>query len=539
MIQVLTKAQIQQAEREADQAGHSYEQMMAFAGRSVASRAIELVQGRAQPKFTILVGSGNNGGDGLVAGRVIAETIADAQVRFYLLTRRDDPNFEAIQALGLFIAYAEDDDGRVIRHMVASADLVIDALYGIGVRLPISGDAQKILRQTRQALNENLKLQRDRVLIDPLLPHQVERPPKQYVLAVDCPSGLDCDTGEIDPNALHADETITFIAAKPGLLTFPGAAAVGQLWVSKLQLPDDLPTLGQATPILLDQDTARNLLPPRPVDGHKGTFGKLLIVAGSINYTGAVALCARSAYRSGVGVVSVGAPSSVITALATGLIEATWIPLPDDHGVIAENATQMIQTHVITSEALLIGPGLGREQTTRAMLKALLTTAHDTAWVIDADGLNLLSEIPDWWTLLPSDAILTPHPGEMARLCGLTIAEVQANRIGLAVEKARAWGAVIVLKGAHTVIVTPSGEIAYGPFKTDALATAGTGDILAGLIAGFRTQGVSAFAAAQLGVYLQGYAGLITAEQFGTGRAVIASDIIERLPVALSAIAVG
>jgi ADP-dependent NAD(P)H-hydrate dehydratase / NAD(P)H-hydrate epimerase len=566
-IPVLTVEQIRQVEAAADAAGYSYAQMMESAGQAVAERALVLIKDRQQSRVTVLVGPGNNGGDGLVAGRLIAQQRTDAQVRFYLLKRRDesDPVFRPVQEAGMFITYAEDDhDSRVLRNMVASSDVLIEALFGIGVRLPLQDEALKILRGTRQALNERRTARRDRfTAIAPAAPAQIESPPEQYVLAVDCPAGLNCDTGELDKNALYADETVTFIAAKPGLLAFPGAAAVGRLYVARLDMPQGITLLEKPDQTLLDHNTINDLLPERPPDTHKGTFGKVMIVAGSVNYTGAAALCAKSAYRSGAGLVTVGAPAPVVASLAAHLLEPTWLMLAHDMGVLSESAAATIKKELENYRVLLLGPGLGRENTTREMLQTLLAPKvaqlkrsigfgaeagnleNEKAaanalppMVIDADGLNLLSEIEKWWTLLPEGTVLTPHPGEMARLCGTETGEVQSNRAIIAAEKAAEWKVTLVLKGANTLIASPDGQIAYSPFKTDALATAGTGDVLAGLIAGLMAQKLNAFDAARAGVYLHGLAGEIAAKRTGSSRGVIASDVLEAIPPAMAAIEV-
>jgi NAD(P)H-hydrate epimerase len=567
-LKVLTIDETRHAEAAADAAGYGYAAMMQAAGRAVADRALVLIEDRPDARVTVIVGSGNNGGDGLVAGRLIAEARPDAQVRFYLQTRRteDDDVFAPVLAAGMFTAYQEDDrDGRALRHMVASADLVIDALYGIGVRLPIKGDGQKILRNTRQALNERARARRAGRLNNPTQPGQIERAPRTYVLAVDCPSGVHCDSGAVDANALLADETVTFIAAKPGLLTFPAAGHVGVLYVASLEFPEDAEpeAVKQSPHVLLDNDSVVDLLPPRPVDGHKNTFGRALIVGGSANYIGAPAMAGLAAYRSGAGLVTIAAPSNVIGGNAAAFMEATWLYLPHDMGAIAADAVKTLIEEMAQYRALAVGPGMGLDPKTRDFLKALLTlkqTPHkrpigfnpaaalaDAAedpvsalppLVIDADGLNLLAQIDDWPALLPAGTIITPHPGEMARLCGLSADNYKTlNPRALALEKAQAWSAVVVLKGAHTVIAAPDGRSATSPFKTTALATAGTGDILTGLIAGLLAQGLTAFDAAQVGVYIHGRAGVTATAFYGRNeRSVTARDVLEALPFALDEI---
>ncbi len=541
MLKILTVAQTRQVEAEANASGYSYAQMMDAAGRAVAQRALALIAARDHAKVTVLVGTGNNGGDGLVAGRVIAQARPDAQVRFYLLAQREpdaDPVFKAVLEAGLFVAYAEHDfDGRVLRHMVASADLVLDALFGIGARLPLRDTPARVLRSARQALNERAKARRPLPLNDPTYGGQIEHAPHTYVLAVDCPSGLQCDNGEIDDAALTADETVTFIAAKPGLLTFPGASHVGRLWVASLEMPEDLklPTLENAHASLLDNESVREMLPARPPDSHKGTFGRALIVGGAGEYVGAVGLAARAAYASGVGLVTACAPANVIRALVGQVLEATWRTLPDVEDALIPEAAERLTPLIAQSRALLIGPGMGRAAVTRAFLNALLSQSLPPL-VLDADALNLLAEVEGWSSHVPAETILTPHPGEMARLCGLSsAADLPHDRQMLAAQKAEQWRTIVILKGAHTVIASPDGRLAVSPFKNAALAKGGTGDVLAGLVTGLRAQGMNAFDAACAAVYLHGLAGEIAAQQAEhSARSLTASDVVTHLSTALA-----
>lgn len=567
MIRIATIDQTRAIEAAADASGYSYAAMMQHAGERAGERALVQIAGLVQPMITVLVGAGNNGGDGLVAGLHIAQQHPEATVRFYLLKERDDEHFQAVQQAGHFVAYAEHDkDKRVLRNMVASADVVLDALFGIGVRLPIRGDAQKVLHNAKRALNERrqalLAPEREQPLRQAFSLHQEAHPvPRPFVLAIDCPSGLDCDTGDIDANSLPADETVTFITAKVGQFLFPGAEAVGVLSVAPLNVPADLSELRAVQTRLVDAETVRATLPARTPGSHKGSYGRVMVAAGSVNYIGAPALAAEAAYRAGAGLVTVAAPHNVVAALASRLLEATWLLLPHDMGVISESAVDVLLEELGKVAALLIGPGMGTEETTRKFLRQILkqeqatphkhkraigfhadveqdeepaepAAFHLPPLVIDADGLNMLAELPEWWTLLPEQTIITPHPGEMARLCGLETADVQRQRWQLAQEKAVQWQVVLVLKGAHTVIAAPEGDFAVLPFKNDALATAGTGDVLAGLITGFRAQGVSAYEAALLGAYLHGLAGELAAQQ-QPGRSVIAGDVLAAIGQAL------
>lgn len=561
MLKVASTELMRKIEAAADAGGYSYADMMQAAGRAAADRVRELLaqlpEG-TQAAITVLVGPGNNGGDGLVAGLLLAQETG-ALVRFYLLKRRedDDPVFKPVREAGLFVAHAEDDQRyRVLSNMVASANIVIDALFGIGFKPPFRDEVVKIMRAVRAALNDSGEAEEPE-RIHPTQRHKTERPTRPFVLAIDCPSGIDTDTGALDPNTLHADETITFIAAKPGLLTFPGAAAVGKLTITPIGIPNNLPELRESKYAVMTVDAAREKLPARPADANKGTFGKTLIAAGSINYTGAPALSARAAYRAGTGLVTVAAPIPVVEILSANNLEMTWLLLPHDMGVIAADAAALVRKEAANYDALLIGPGMGREKTTREFLVNLLSRAakvpvkprpigfgaraedsppNDSGklppLVIDADGLNLLSEIENWPSLLPPDTILTPHPGEMGRLAGIETAEVQSRRWEIAAEKAAEWKVILLLKGAHTLIANPSGEVVALPFKTPALATAGTGDVLAGMITGLLAQGMKPFDAALLGGTWHALAGEQAAQQRGTARGVVAGDVLEAIGAA-------
>lgn len=564
MIRVVSVEEMRKIEAAADAAGVSYAEMMENAGTAVARRVIEILSTLPDPndaRVTLLIGPGNNGGDGLVAGRVIAEH-SDALVRFYLLTRRDeeDPLMKAVRDKGLGIVYAEDDQRyRVLSNQIASATVVVDALFGIGIKLPLRDTAAKVLRAARQALDEGDTDASAPMRLTVPTQHKASRP---YILAVDCPSGLDCDTGELDKNTLYADETVTFIAAKPGLFSFPGAAAVGNLTAASAGVPENTAVLKDAKRAVADPDIVRKLLPERPVGANKGTFGKVLILGGSVNYTGAPGLAAKAAYRVGAGLVTVGAPAPTAAALAGSLLEATWLLFPHDMGVLSAEAAPLIRKEAVNFTAMLIGPGWGREKTTGELLERLLNTGKSTdatakgrqnigfssrtaepeaqpeamkmpSLVIDADGLNLLSEMTAWWTLLPEGTILTPHPGEMARLSGTTTEDVQSRRWQMAEEKAREWNVVLVLKGAHTLVAAPDGRVTALAFKTSALAKAGTGDVLAGVIVGLLAQGLPPYDAALAGGFLHGMAGEQAAAKLGSERGVLASEVADAVADAL------
>ncbi len=561
MIKIASPDAVRAIEVAANEAGFPFELMMEHAGTAVAKRAIALINQLPQPdqaRVTVLVGATNNGADGLVAARVIAQNSA-AQVRIYLLKPRadDDPHMAAVREIGLFIADATADQRyRVLTNMIASAHIVIDAISGIGTLPPLREEAAKLLKAANAALgvgDETENIEGD-ILIPSDPTSRVPDPPRPYILAVDCPSGLNCDTGEIDKHALTADETVTFIAVKPGLLTFPGAAYVGSLTFASIGIPENTPGFKEQKRFLVDSAYVREKLPARNSNSHKGSYGKALVVGGSVNYTGAAGLAATAAYRSGVGLVTVGAPAPVAAALSGRVLEPTWLLLPHDMGVLAGDAAPILHKEANAYNAMLIGCGINREKVTRDMLITLFKrdsksakraigfmSAKQTAQseteteyklpplVLDADALNLLSEIDSWWTLLPPNTVITPHAGEMGRLAKLEREVVEHNRWQIAAEKSAEWNCIVLLKGAHTLIAAPDGRVAVLPFKTSALSTAGTGDILAGLITGLIAQGMPSFEATACGAYIHGASGLAAAKTVGGERAVIAGDVLDHI----------
>lgn len=570
MIKIVTTEQMRAIEAAADASGITYQDMMERAGKSAAELALARLQHINKPLVTVLVGPGNNGGDGLVTGLLMKQARDEVDVRFYLLSSRpeEDIYLQTARKANLFIVEAENDtDKRALRHMVASSDMIIDALFGIGIRLPLRDEASRVLRAAARGINERRRERPNTWTIMPNSPESEYGTAPLIVLAIDGPSGLDFDTGDIDATAIQADETITFIAAKPGLLTFPGAKATGKLSVANLGIPEGLAELNEITDTLMSAETARQLIPERRADGHKGTYGKVLVIAGSINYIGAPLMAAMAAYRSGAGLVGIATPQPLAGALAGHIPEAIWLPLPHDMGALNEAAVDVLSKEIQEYDALLIGPGLGRDKATRAFLMTLLNNYQDGArptprkraigfghkqlgdtaddepaqhrglppLVIDADALNLLSEEENWWELLTPETILTPHPGEMGRLTGQAVSEIQANRRQITRETAEAWGVTLVLKGAHTLVSPPDGQQTCLPFKTNALATAGTGDVLAGLIAGLLGQGLNAYDAARLGAYIHGLAGELTAKAVGN-RAAIAADVITQIGAAWQAL---
>jgi NAD(P)H-hydrate epimerase len=538
LTKIVTVDQMRAIEAAADQAGITYAMMMDAAGNAVAEHVLARIGPPADHKVVVLCGSGNNGGDGLVAANRLAE--AGASVTVYATQPLDesDPKVQRLRARGLLLVDAENDQRwRVLKNLMGGVTVLVDAIFGTGVRLPLKGKPADLLRMLSRYLADR----------------PADRP---FVAAVDCPSGLNCDTGALDPLALPAHLTVTLAAAKPGHFKFPGADAVGDLAVADIGLEGaGLPELSGIQLELATHETVKGLLPPRPRNAHKGTFGRVLVVAGSVNYTGAVYLSAAAAYRVGAGLVTAAVPPPLYAILAAQLPEATWIMLPHEMGVVASPAADVVRQVYAKTQALLVGPGFGTEKETAAFVRRWLgvdeapgvrrghmgflapaaaqaAAEPDAAMpplVVDADGLKLLAKVEGWAGRLPRETVLTPHPGEMATLTGLDKDAIEADRVGLAQRFAAEWGHVVVLKGAFTVVAAPDGRATLQPFATAALARAGTGDVLAGAIAGLLAQGLAPYDAAVAAAYLHGLAGLRAAEVLGSTASVIAGDVLDGL----------
>lgn len=537
-MKVFTVAEMVAAEKAADAQGHGYAEMMERAGRALAEAILARrdVHGRS---VLVLVGPGNNGGDGLVAGRYLAE--AGADVAFYLSRPRDpqtDVNLARVQAMGwLTLEAGLDQRWRVLRARLRITDILIDGLLGTGVSRPISGPLADLMRQVQAGLAERRAVTAPDAPLTTVMPliWPAARPPAGgvWVAAVDCPSGLNCDTGELDELAFPADLTVTFAGPKRGHFLEPGVWACGELVAADIGI-DPYLTAG----ISVEVATAAGLaawLPTRLPQGHKGSFGFALVAGGSAGYWGAPVLAARAVLRAGAGLAALAVPGAIRTLAALQLPEATFEPLPDERDLGADSAEFLLfpPTRLQRYDAVLLGPGLGPNPD--AFLAPLLAGRRlSSRLVVDADGLNYLARQVSWPQLLPAGTILTPHPGELARLLGENTPGL--DRIELARQKSAEWGHILVLKGAHTLVAAPDGRCTLFPFANPALATAGSGDVLAGTIVSLLAQGLDNYPAACLGVYLHALAGQAAARPLG-GAGLLAHEIADALPGARQALA--
>jgi len=479
------------------------ELLMESAGRAVA----EVALGVLRPGGSILVvaGAGNNGGDGLVAARHLH--LVGVAVRVVLVgdpaALRGDAgaNLARARAAGVSV---EGPPGP----SCGPGDVVVDALFGTGLARPVEGEAAHAIARISAAREAGAR-----------------------VVSVDLPSGLDTDTGQVLGCAVAADVTVACGLPKLALALEPGRSHAGRVLVARIGIADAAPGVAPDARSW-SASAAAAALPARPQAGHKGTFGHVLVIAGSRGKAGAAILAARGALRAGSGLVTVACPEGENAVLQSGLPEAMSAPLPETAGGgLAAEAVREALALASARDVLAVGPGLGTESSTQKAIAELVARA-DRPLVLDADGLNAVAAQPDVLKARRAASILTPHPGEAARFLGLTAADVNRDRVGVARSLAARTGAVIVLKGAATVVAAPGGRVAVNPTGGAALGTGGTGDVLCGVVAGLLAQGMGAFEAAATAVYVHGLAGDRWQVRHGAA-GLRASELADAIPDAL------
>lgn len=511
-MQVVSVEQIQKIEKSADAAGLSYEQMMENAGVGIAywvADHLPLYNG-----VIGLVGSGNNGGDTLIALRTLS-VMGVRTYAFLLKERGDDPLLVRYRERGGNILDLRDIKNLdYFESVLKPGSVLLDGILGTGFRLPLRGALAQLMTLVHKSL---------------------QNAPEVLKIAVDCPSGIDCDTGAVSNVIIPAQYTLTMAAVKKGLLLHPARSYVGGIQLIDIGIDArHIENLGPL-PQVITGDLAIEYLPERPDMGHKGTFGTCQILAGSPQFVGAAFLVGKAAYRSGCGLVNMVTCPTVYDHLAGKLIEAVWTVLPESGGGYDPDRVQLLNDQFTRSDALVIGPGWGLSESNVEFLDHLLDRIPvDLPTLIDADGLKLLARLDQWWKRLPKGTILTPHPGEMAVLTGRSTGEIQSNRWEIAAEYAQKWGVQLILKGAMTVVASANGTVHISPFSEPALATAGSGDVLSGIIGGLLAQSLSAERASILGVWIHAQAGKIAKDNLGTDISVTAIDILDGISEAFA-----
>lgn len=514
-MKVVTAHTMQELDRRAiNEYGIPGRELMESAGRGCAEHILSAYGGRPNISAVILAGKGNNGGDGYVIARHLLEK--GWQVRVIVMTRREEIIGDALINLVLLpdevLSFCPDTGELAARHHddLQRATVVVDALLGTGLKSDLKG----VYLEAVSAINA--------------------APGK--VVAVDIPTGVHGTTGRILGQAVQADLTISFGFAKLGQLLYPGAQQTGRLVVIDIGIPPRLmaEVVGYD---YLNEKAMAPLVQPRDRQAHKGTFGHSLIIAGSTGKSGAAALAANSAVRSGAGLVTLAAPEKINPILEIKTTEAMTVALPDAGcGYLNESHAPLIEQLLTGKNTVALGPGIDRQSTTISLVQHLVETIK-LPLVIDADGLNALAEdVSVLKRKQSADIVLTPHPGEMARLLGTALPDMAAVRISVAQEFARTYGVYVVLKGAHTIIAAPNGQAAINGSGNPGMASGGMGDVLTGVITALLGQGYATWQACTLGVFVHGLAGDMVANEKGE-IGMNASDVIEMLPQAFNRLA--
>lgn len=466
-------------------------------------------------KVLIVVGPGNNGGDGLVVARHLhqagCQVVVLALVRATAWSGEAAINWRIVRKLPVrVVEVIDNEEALAFLKELRQVDFVVDAIFGTGLRRAVEGHFAMVIELINQC--------------------------GWPVVAVDIPSGLDSDSGKPLGCCLRAEVTVTYGLAKPGQLLQPGVEYVGRLEVVDIGIPKEMVAGAGLGIELLERSDVAPLLPPRRAGSHKGTFGHLLVLAGSQGKTGAALLAAQGALRSGVGLVTLGVPQLLNPIFEASLLEAMTVPLASEYFLGADDYAA-IASALPGKEAVVLGPGLGTEPETADLVLRLYREVG-VPMVVDADALNIIGQSPPASVAPAGPRVLTPHPGEMARLTGLTTRAIQAGRLEIASAYAREKGVVLLLKGAATVIAAPDGRLAINSTGNPGMACGGMGDILAGVIGALLAQGVAAWEAACVGAFVHGLAADRLARARSRG-GFLASEVAAELPAAFHEIALG
>jgi NAD(P)H-hydrate epimerase len=482
--------------------------LMENAGRGATRFLLEQFPDIEHKTVGVMAGRGNNGGDGFVMARCLKQKGIQVQVFLLAETGRVQgdalANLKLLKPLGVPVVEIPDEASfSKLNAEMQGVDLWIDAILGTG----LSSDVKGYFRRIIDYLNS------------------LNKP----VFAVDLPSGLNSDTGQPCGTCIRAAATATFAYAKTGHMVYPGADYTGNLKIVDIGIPPHIVAAVGPEHFLLTAQLIRTYLTPRPTDAHKGSTGHLLVVAGSSGKTGAAAMTSMAALRTGAGLVTLGVAESLNPVLEGQMLEAMTVALPENgSGILGESAFDAIQKELPGKRCLALGPGLGQAAVTKKLIRKIIRHSEIPV-VVDADGLNgLAGEVQDL-SGAKAPIILTPHPGEMARILGTTVSNIQQNRIQSARKFSVRYQVHVVLKGAATIISQPDGRVSINATGNPGMASGGMGDVLTGMIAGLIVQGLAPEAACQVGVYLHGAAADSLAEGIGP-RGYLAGDVIEAIP---------
>lgn len=505
MLKACYASQMRSIDKAAEQVGKIPGIVLMENAAMACVRELERDFDLAGKSVAIFCGSGNNGGDGLAIARHLYNM--GVKVKVYLVGGIEFSgdakiNFDIVNGTDIAVDTVTDTDA--FSYVIRSYDIIIDAILGTGIQ----GDVRAGIFDIIKLINENAR----------------------YVLSVDVPSGIDSDSGKICGICVNADKTVTFGAYKTGMFFYPAADCLGEVVVSKISIPDYIIEGQGIQTNVTDSEFVRSVIPKRDENSHKGDYGKLLIIAGSEGMSGAAYLCAQSALKSGAGLITLACPRCINAVLEEKTTEVMTLPLPDSCGHIAYQAADIISERIESCDAILIGPGLGRSDDAVGVVKTVLGKST-VPIIVDADAIFAVAQDKSVLRDCNCDLIFTPHAMEMSRLSGLDVSYIEDNRLEVSKEFCEDTGAVLLLKGHHTIVTAPDLTQYFNNTGNSGMASGGSGDVLSGIVAALVARGIDCAASAAAGAYIHGMAGDIAKEKYGA-ESMSAEDILSCLPQA-------
>lgn len=488
--------------------------LMENAGLSVLEEVLKSIEQKENKEVMIVCGLGNNGGDGFVLARHLFNK--GIPVKVVVVGNPSDiggdakKNYEIIHKLNVQIHILVGANNlKKFSETIKGYGVIVDAIFGTGLKREIKGTMKEVI----EIMNGSGK----------------------EIISIDLPSGIGANDGKVYGIAVKADKTVVLELLKIGNIRYPGAEYVGEKIIKNIGIPKAAIESMQLNGNLITRDMIKEILPDRPRDTYKGNYGKVYVVAGSTGMTGAAVLTCKAALRSGAGLLKIPVPQSLNTIMETRLTEAITVPVAEfKKGIVGIGDIGKILKTMEESDVIAVGPGSGTSRELEELLRNILENTSKPI-VLDADALNSLAKRKELLQLIQSPIVMTPHLGEMARLTEFDIDYINSNRIEVALEFSKKWNAIVVLKGARTVVAGPNGEVYMNETGNPGMSTAGSGDVLTGIVTGFISQGIDPLKAAVAAVYIHGMAGDIAAEKLGE-YGLLASDIVKQLPFAIKEI---
>lgn len=507
---VLTTEQMKKAENISNNLGVSYLRLMKNAGAAAFMTITSILGDDLNGRhFVVLCGNGNNGGDGFVLASRLAESSDNVTIvlmNSLPLTESAESMYDYCKQMQIEILDLSFDINLILSR-IRSADIIIDAIFGIGFHGEMPDKMATVIDAANSADCD--------------------------IYSLDIPSGCNADSGKVASGSIVADKTIVFGALKIGQLLPPCCDMLGEVHIVEIGLPARAIKLLGNVASLINLDMVKDSLPRRDPSSHKGNYGRLLNIAGSVRMSGAAALSTLAALRCGVGICTLATPKQVISSLSSGIFESLFLPLEsDENGFISRKSLNTLKSNLHTAQAISIGMGLGVNDDAKIIVREVINCAN-VPIILDADGINCIADDIDILKDTNADIVITPHPGEMARLLNITTDEVQANRHNLARDFAMKMGITVVLKGRCTIVATPDGTIYFNTNGNAGLARGGSGDVLSGMIGAFLAQGISTVKAATMAVFLHGLCADRIADRTSM-QGMLPSDIIAELPDAFA-----